>query len=130
MRRIVETKAVLHFADLAAQPAYAERKPMAVAAVEVGGIRTFVAVPMLKESNLIGTLATSTPNGPSSATFTGRATLNGVGSYALAVTVHDSSGGDTYGAQTVTAPAGTPTAPLGIRLTNATTIGSGVIAIR
>jgi class 3 adenylate cyclase len=56
VRRIVETKAVLHFADLAAQPAYAERKPMAVAAVEVGGIRTFVAVPMLKESNLIGTL--------------------------------------------------------------------------
>jgi hypothetical protein len=32
VRRIVETKAVLHFADLAAQPAYAERKPMAVAA--------------------------------------------------------------------------------------------------
>ena len=56
VRRIVETKAVLHFADLAAQPAYAERKPMAVAAVEVGGIRTFVAVPMLKESKLIGTL--------------------------------------------------------------------------
>ena len=56
VRRIVETKAVLHFADLAAQPAYAERKPMAVAAVEVGGIRTFVAVPMLKESKLIGAL--------------------------------------------------------------------------
>jgi class 3 adenylate cyclase len=56
VRRIVETKAVLHFADLAAQPAYAERKPMAVAAVEVGGIRTFVAVPMLKENKLIGTL--------------------------------------------------------------------------
>ena len=56
VRRIVESKAVLHFADLAAQPAYAERKPMAVAAVEVGGIRTFVAVPMLKESKLIGAL--------------------------------------------------------------------------
>jgi GAF domain-containing protein len=56
VRRIVETKAVLHFADLAAQPPYAERKPMAVAAVEVGGIRTFVAVPMLNESELIGAL--------------------------------------------------------------------------
>src|SRR5215831_8368554 len=53
---LLETKAVLHFADMAAQPAYAERKPMAVAAVEVGGIRTFVAVPMLKESILIGAL--------------------------------------------------------------------------
>jgi len=56
VRRIVESKAVLHFAGLAAQPAYAERKPMAVAAVEVGGIRTFLAVPMLNESKLIGTL--------------------------------------------------------------------------
>ena len=84
----------------------------------------------LLKSNLIGTLVTSTPNGPSSATFTGRATLNGVGGYSLGVTVHDSIGGDTYGAQTVTAPVGAPTAPLGIRLTSATTIGSGVIAIR
>ena len=48
------TKAVIHIDDLAADRAYAERNPPAVAAVELGGVRTFVAVPMLKENELIG----------------------------------------------------------------------------
>src|SRR5262249_48251498 len=51
---LVETKSVIQIDDLAAQPAYAERKPMAVAAVEVAGIRTFLIVPLLKENELIG----------------------------------------------------------------------------
>ena len=42
---------------LAALAAYTEqRDPDVVAAVELGGIRTFVAVPMLKENKLIGAL--------------------------------------------------------------------------
>jgi two-component system, NtrC family, sensor kinase len=55
--RIVAAKAVVRCADAAALPAYTEqRDPDIVAAVELGGIRTFVAVPMLKENKLIGAL--------------------------------------------------------------------------
>jgi GAF domain-containing protein len=55
--RMVEAKAVVHCADAAALPAYTEqRDPDVVAAVELGGIRTFVAVPMLTENKLIGAL--------------------------------------------------------------------------
>jgi GAF domain-containing protein len=55
--RMVGAKAVVHCADAAALPAYTEqRDPDVVAAVELGGIRTFVAVPMLKENKLIGAL--------------------------------------------------------------------------
>ena len=55
--RMVAAKAVVHCADAAALPAYTkQRDPDVVAAVELGGIRTFVAVPMLKDDNLIGAL--------------------------------------------------------------------------
>jgi GAF domain-containing protein len=55
--RMVAAKAVVHCADAAALPAYVEQyDPEVAAAVELGGIRTFVAVPMLKENNLIGAL--------------------------------------------------------------------------
>jgi GAF domain-containing protein len=55
--RMVVTNAVVHCADAAALPAYTEqRDPDIVAAVELAGIRTFVAVPMLKENKLIGAL--------------------------------------------------------------------------
>jgi len=58
--RLVETKAVIHVADVAAEQAYAERHdPGTVAAVELGGVRTFMAVPMLKEGELIGALLLS-----------------------------------------------------------------------
>jgi two-component system, NtrC family, sensor kinase len=57
LSRIVAAKAVVHCADAAALPAYAkQRDPEIVAAVELGGIRTFAAVPMLKEDKLIGAL--------------------------------------------------------------------------
>ena len=53
--RMVATKTVVHVADLAAEPGYIEqRDPAIVAAVELGGVRTFLAVPMLKENELIG----------------------------------------------------------------------------
>ena len=55
--RLVATKAVVHIANLAADPLYTEKlDPNVVAAVELGGIRTFVAVPMLKEDELIGAI--------------------------------------------------------------------------
>jgi GAF domain-containing protein len=48
------TKSVVHVADLTVDPRYIERVPETVAAVEIGGIRTLLAVPMLKENELIG----------------------------------------------------------------------------
>ncbi len=52
--RMVATKSVTHVADLAAERAYAERDPLFVEGVEVGGIRTLLSVPMLKENEMIG----------------------------------------------------------------------------
>ena len=57
---MVATKAVVHVADAAAEPGYVElRDPAAVAAVELGGVRTALYVPMLKESELIGAFTLS-----------------------------------------------------------------------
>ena len=55
--RMMATKSVIHVADVAAEPLYIkERYPPYVAAVELGGVRTFLAVPMLKENELIGAI--------------------------------------------------------------------------
>jgi GAF domain-containing protein len=54
--RMVRTKEVVHVADLVADPRYAEREPEVVTGVELGGIRTLLIVPMLKEKDLIGAL--------------------------------------------------------------------------
>jgi GAF domain-containing protein len=54
---MLAAKSVVHVADLAGDERYTkQRDPDIVAAVELGGIRTFVAVPMLKENKLIGAL--------------------------------------------------------------------------
>jgi class 3 adenylate cyclase/putative methionine-R-sulfoxide reductase with GAF domain len=55
-RRLVATKQVFHVPDVASLPAYNERDPQIVEAVELGGIRTCLGVPMLKENGLIGAL--------------------------------------------------------------------------
>ena len=53
--RMLATKTIAHILDLAAEEVYAEhRHPGAVAAVERGGVRTALLVPMLKENELIG----------------------------------------------------------------------------
>ena len=54
--RMVRTKQVVHVADLSADQMYAEREPEVVTGVELGGIRTLLIVPMLKEKELIGAL--------------------------------------------------------------------------
>src|SRR6516225_1802692 len=54
---MLATKTVLHVDDLAADERYIKRSdPNIIAAVELGGIRTFLAVPMLKDGELIGAL--------------------------------------------------------------------------
>src|SRR5262249_18281143 len=53
--RMLATKTTVHIADLAAEPIYIEeRHPTVVAGVELGGIRTVLAVPMRKENELVG----------------------------------------------------------------------------
>ena len=52
--RVILERNTVHVVDAAAEEAYIERSPSIVAAVELGGIRTYLAVPMLKGDQLIG----------------------------------------------------------------------------
>ena len=54
---MAQTKKVLHIADLTKDRSYVEREARIVALVEAAGARTIVAVPMLKEDELVGGLA-------------------------------------------------------------------------
>jgi GAF domain-containing protein len=54
--QLARTKQTVHIHDTRADRAYRERDPGRMAAVEIGGVRTFVAVPMLKGSDLIGAI--------------------------------------------------------------------------
>jgi hypothetical protein len=54
---MLATQDTVHISDLSADARYTERTdPNIIMAVELGGIRTFVAVPMVKEKKLIGAL--------------------------------------------------------------------------
>src|SRR5262249_47427084 len=55
--RVVETKDVVHVADLTAERAYIERFPQLVDLVESAGARSLLIVPMLKEGELLGVIA-------------------------------------------------------------------------
>ena len=52
--RLVNTKQVVHIADLRTDQSYIGKNDRIVSLVEVAGARTFLAVPMLKEGDLIG----------------------------------------------------------------------------
>src|SRR5262249_9389095 len=54
--RLAATKQLQHVADIRTEQAYLERDAAFVAIVEVAGARTLVAVPMLKENELIGAI--------------------------------------------------------------------------
>jgi len=54
---MLAAKTVLHVDDLAADERYTkQRDPTIVAGVELGGVRTFVVVPVIKDNELIGAL--------------------------------------------------------------------------
>jgi GAF domain-containing protein len=55
--RTARTRQIVHIADVMAEQAYIERDPLFVAAVEQGGVRTLLSVPMLKEDELVGAIA-------------------------------------------------------------------------
>ena len=54
--RVESTRQTVHIADYSVDQAYLEREPLAVAGVELGGIRTLLVVPMLKDNDLIGAI--------------------------------------------------------------------------
>ena len=56
LAQVVRTKTVVHINDLAATPAYGERRPVIVRLVETAGARTMLSVPMLKENEVIGAI--------------------------------------------------------------------------
>ena len=51
---VMKAGRTVHLPDLAATQAYLDRHPIVVEAVEVGGVRTVVGVPMLKNAELVG----------------------------------------------------------------------------
>jgi class 3 adenylate cyclase len=54
--RVINTKQVVHVDDMSRDPAYLARNPRAVTLVELGGARTVMFAPMLKENEVIGVL--------------------------------------------------------------------------
>jgi len=55
--KVIRTKESARVVDLAATRSYIDREQWAVESVELGGVRTAVAVPLLKEKQLLGIIA-------------------------------------------------------------------------
>ena len=55
--RVAATRTMAHIADMMNERCYIERDPLAVMGVELGGYRTVLAVPMLKDDVLVGAVA-------------------------------------------------------------------------
>ena len=55
--QVIRTKQVAHIADLRMNPGYLEGDPAIVALSNLAGARTFVVVPMLKASDLVGMIS-------------------------------------------------------------------------
>ncbi len=55
--RPIRTRQTLHIADMSAEQSYLDREPLAVTAVELGGIRTLIFVPMLKPNEVVGVIS-------------------------------------------------------------------------
>ena len=56
LTRMLRTKQVVHVPDVALDEGYIARDPLFVSGVEVGGFRSFLIVPMLKETEVIGSI--------------------------------------------------------------------------
>src|SRR5260370_15727628 len=52
--QVIRTKQVAHIADVQTNPAYLEGNPAIVALSDLGGARTLVSVPMLRDAELVG----------------------------------------------------------------------------
>jgi transcriptional regulator with GAF, ATPase, and Fis domain len=58
LARATKTQQTVQVPDLRADQSYLDRYPMAVTAVELGGVRTAVVVPMLKQNEVVGLIST------------------------------------------------------------------------
>jgi len=56
LARVAESGQPIQITDLRDDQSYLEGDPLPVAAVEIAGIRTLLAVPMFKESELVGAI--------------------------------------------------------------------------
>jgi signal transduction histidine kinase len=56
LARLIRTRQVVHVEDLTTTPAYREGDPVVRTTADLGGARTLVLVPMVKESELLGVL--------------------------------------------------------------------------
>ncbi len=54
LAQVINQRRLVHWADAAAQEAYFERAPLAVAGVELGGVRTLIGIPLVKDTTLLG----------------------------------------------------------------------------
>jgi signal transduction histidine kinase/CheY-like chemotaxis protein len=54
--RVASTKQTIHIVDTQVEQAYADREPFRVATADLGGARSLLNVPMLKEGELIGAI--------------------------------------------------------------------------
>ena len=54
--RVASTRQTVNIVDYRADRAYVDRDPLAVAGVELGGIRTLLVVPMFRDEELIGAI--------------------------------------------------------------------------
>jgi signal transduction histidine kinase/putative methionine-R-sulfoxide reductase with GAF domain len=54
--RVASTRQTIHIVDTQAEQVYAEREPLRVATADLGGARSLLNVPMLKEGELIGAI--------------------------------------------------------------------------
>src|SRR5262245_3456701 len=57
LKQVIDTKQVVHIADLKELRPYRERHPAIVVAVELGGFRTCLMVPMLRDDELVGAIS-------------------------------------------------------------------------
>ena len=57
LARLAGTNEIVHISDLRSEQSYIERDYPIVALIELAGARTYLAVPMLKESKLLGAIA-------------------------------------------------------------------------
>jgi two-component system NtrC family sensor kinase len=55
--RVLQTKRAIQIRDVTAHAGYSERDPMRVSAVELGGVRTLLVVPMVKDDEVTGAIA-------------------------------------------------------------------------
>ncbi|MFZ0029578.1 MAG: GAF domain-containing protein, partial [Pseudolabrys sp.] len=56
MVRAIRSRKTIHTPDMRKEKAYLEGDPLAVSAADIGGIRTLVTVPMLKEGEAVGVI--------------------------------------------------------------------------